>query len=156
MNNEDLVATQEQVRQRVKSWLVAFNTKDRDALFALFHPDMIYANDGVPLMRGAKQIHPWYDQAFKMLDGRALFREEAIVIEGNSALVVGTFYFEPGNADTPESEAGSAGRVAMVWRRTADGPWLLCFDMDNRPPDALPENFSGAGQDAYLAPQEVN
>ena len=153
MSNE---ATQEQVRQRVRSWLTAFNEKDHDALFGLFHPEMIYANDGVPLMRGTAQIQPWYEQAFKMIDGRALFREEAIVVQGDTALVVGTFYFEPGKADAPDSEAGAAGRVAMIWRREADGPWLLSFDMDNRPPDALPEDFSDAGQDAYLAPMEVN
>ena len=150
MSNE---TTREQVRQRVKSWLIAFNTKDRDALFDLFHPEMIYANDGAPLMRGMEQVQPWYEQAFKMVEGRALFREEAIVIEGNWALVVGTFYFEPGQTDAP---VGEAGRVAMIWRRQGDGPWLLSFDMDNRPPDALPKNFSEVGQDAYLAPLEVN
>lgn len=114
---------------------------------------MIYANDGAPLMRGPAQIHPWYERAFEMIDGRALFREEAIVIDGSSALVVGTFYFEPGN---PAASTGEAGRVAMVWRRSAQGQWLLSFDMDNRPPDAIPDDFSNVGQDAYLLPLEVN
>lgn len=146
MNDEK---TREEVRQRVKSWMVAFNSRNKEDLYALFHPEMIYANDGAPLMRGSGQVQPWYDQAFQMISGRAVFREEAIEIMGDAALVVGKFYFEPAEADAP---VGETGRVAMIWRREPDGPWLLSFDMDNRPPDSLPEDFAQATEDAYLTP----
>ncbi len=147
----DLTA-QEEVRQRVKSWLIAFNSKNEDDLFALFHPEMIYANDGAALMRGTDQVQPWYQQAFQMMTGRALFREEAIVIEGNSALVVGKFYFEPAE----EGGIGETGRVAMIWRKAPQGQWLLSFDMDNRPPDSLAEDFAGATEDAFFEAKAVN
>ena len=147
----DQAATKE-VRQRVKSWLIAFNSKNKEELFSLFHPEMIYANDGAPLMRGTEQVQPWYQQAFQMAIGRALFRVEAIVVEGNSALVVGKFYFEP----TEEGAVGETGRVAMIWRRVQDGQWLLSFDMDNRPPDSLPEDFAGATEDAFVEAKAVN
>lgn len=147
MSNE---TSKEEVRQRVKSWLTAFNSKNKEDLYALFHPEMIYANDGAPLMQGTSQVQPWYEQAFQMMSGRALFREEAITIMGNTALAVGKFYFEP---EEKNAQPGETGRVAMIWRREPDGPWLLCFDMDNRPPDSLPENFAGATEDAYLMPQ---
>lgn len=145
MSNE---ASREVVRHSVRSWLNAFNSKNKEELFALFHPEMLYANDGAPLMRGTSEVQPWYEQAFQMMSARALFREEAIVVMENTALVVGKFYFEPAESNAP---AGETGRVAMIWRRDSNGSWQLYFDMDNRPPDSRPEDFAAA-TDAYLAP----
>ena len=143
-------ATTNEVRERVKSWLAAFNTKNREALFALFHPDLIYANGGSPLMRGTSQVQPWYEQAFEVVSAKALFLEEAIVVDGNTAFVVGKFYFEPAEVGAPP---GETGRVAMIWRRGEDGQWLLVFDMDNRPPDSVPEDFAGRTADHYMMPE---
>ncbi len=154
-------STKEEIRHAVTSWLKGFNSRDTDEFFKLFHPDAIYANDGSPLMRGSEQIQPWYRQAFKMVTGRALFKEEAIIADGNMAFVVGKIYMEP--EDVAESSTGEVaapvpgetGRVAIVYRRTEEGKWLLAFDMDNRPPDVKPEEFQGVGSDHYLLPAQV-
>lgn len=145
MNDE---TTKDEIRDFVKSWLAGFNSKNREDFFPLFHPEAIYANDGSPLMRGPSEIRPWYEQAFETIAARVLFKEEAIVAEGNMAFVVGKFYMEPTDG---EEGSGESGRVAMVLRRNPRGKWLLALDMDNRPPDSVPADFASANKiDAYL------
>lgn len=148
--------TKEELRNAVRAWLQHFNARNTEEFFKLFHPDAIYANGGSPLMRGPDQIQPWYLQAFQLVTGRALLKEEAVIVEGDMGFVVGKFYMEPKPAETgptekvPSPVPGETGRVALIYRRSAEGKWLLSFDMDNRPPDVAPEDFAGVGEDHYL------
>lgn len=128
---------EDEIRDAVKKWLQRFNAKDQDNFFQLFHPDILYANGASPLMRGLTQIKPWYQEMWKQLDSQAIVKEEQITISGDMALFVGRFFFKPNHDD----QAGETGRVALVYRKNENGVWLLAFDMDNRPPDVLPQDF---------------
>lgn len=132
----------QQVREAMNKWLVAFNTKDAQTLFSLYDPEAVYANDNAPLMRGIKQIRPWFEHAFETVNSLTLFfKEEVFFQEDNMALLVGKFYFRPLNENT-NNQSGQTGRVALVYRRRPqDNNWLLLYDMDNRPPDAVPQDF---------------
>lgn len=127
------------VRENLKKWLNAFNNKDINALFSLYDPESVYANAGAPLMKGINQIKPWYEGTFTQVNGTLLYKEEVAFQEGNMALLVGSYYFKPPE-DSNEQE-GPTGRVALAYRKAADGRWLLLFDMDNVPPDVKPEDF---------------
>ena len=130
----------QQVRETLKSWLIAFNAKDTPSLFSLYDPEAVYANDNAPLMRGIEQIGPWFEHVFKTVTSTLVFKEEVLFQEGDMALLVGKFYFKPQNEST-NNESGETGRVALVYRRTEDDRWLLLYDMDNRPPDVVPQDF---------------
>ncbi|MEW2915521.1 nuclear transport factor 2 family protein [Ruegeria sp. ANG10] len=132
----------DKVRANLDTWMTAFNAKDIDALFTLYDPESIYANAGAALMRGVDQIKPWYQQAFEMVEGTLHHKEEAAFIEGNMALLLGAYYFEPPAGVTPPEDAHLTGRVALAYRRNDAGEWKLLFDMDNTPPDVTPEDFS--------------
>ena len=132
----------DKVRQNLNEWLAAFNAKDGDALFALYDPESIYANAGAPLMRGVDEIKPWYEQAFKSIEGTLHHKEEAALIEGNMALLLGAYYFAPPEGVTPPEGANLTGRVLLVYRRNEAGEWKLLFDIDNTPPDVTPALFA--------------
>lgn len=132
----------DKVRAHLATWLAAFNAKDIDALFALYDPESIYANAGAPLMRGPKQIKPWYIQGFAAIQGTLHHREEAAFVEGNMAILLGAYYFEPPAGVTPPADSYLTGRVLLAYRRNPAGEWKLLFDMDNTPPDVTPALFS--------------
>lgn len=129
------------VRANLAEWLEAFNAKDIQKLFLLYDPESIYANADAPLMRGIEQIKPWYQEAFKSIVGTLRYKEEAAVQDGNLAMLVGMYYFEPPAEHTPASNEQLTGRVSLVYRRNDIGLWRLLFDMDNTPPDVTPKQF---------------
>lgn len=126
----------DKVRKNLATWLKCFNNKDLDTLFTLYDPESVYANAKAPLMCGVDQIRPWYENVIPNMQGTLLFKEENAFQEGNMALLSGKFYFKP-----PVGNNGSTGRVALVYRKSADGEWKLLFDMDNSAPDCTPEDF---------------
>ena len=130
----------QQVREVLNTWLVAFNAKDTSTLFSLYDPEAVYANSNAPLMRGIEEIRPWYEHAFETVTSTLLFKEEVLFQKGDMALLVGKFYFRPSNGST-DNESGETGRVALTYRRAEDDRWLLLYDMDNTPPDVLPQDF---------------
>lgn len=127
------------VHENLRTWLAAFNAKDIDKLTSLYDPDSIYANASAPLARGTEQIKLWYENAFSTVSGTLLFKEEAYFEQDSMALVVGKYFFQPPIGSNSE---GNTGRVALGYRRSEDGRWLLLFDMDNTPPDVKPQDFN--------------
>ena len=129
---------QGKVRENLDTWMKAFNAKDLDTLFSLYDPESVYANAEALVMRGVAQIKTWCQEAFKQMQGTLLHVEEVAFQEGNMAQLIGRYYSKP-----PEgvNEEGPTGRVALVYRKSQDGRWLLLFDMDNVPPDVRPEDF---------------
>jgi len=130
------------VRNALGAWLQAFEARDLDALIDLYAEDSLYANAASPLMRGSAEIKPWFAGAFEAVDGRMEVLEEACSVHGDTALLIGKYFLRP-NSRPPQ--AGDAGRVALVFKRHADGTWKILFDMDNTPPDATPAAFEAEG-----------
>ncbi len=129
------------VRENLTTWLEAFNEKDIDKLFSLYDEESVYANAGAALMTGKENIKGWYLEAFKMVEGTLLYKEETACQEGGLALLVGKYFFQPPQGSESSADAHLTGRVALVYRKAADGRWLLLFDMDNMPPDVTPSDF---------------
>ncbi|MEM7504008.1 MAG: nuclear transport factor 2 family protein [Pseudomonadota bacterium] len=129
------------VRASLDGWLAAFNAKDVETLIALYDPECVYANAAAPLLRGADQIKPWFEQAFPTIEGTLRYKEETAFIEGTMAILSGVYYFEPPAGVTPSEDDNLTGRVLVAFRRNSAGEWKLIFDMDNTPPDVSPALF---------------
>ncbi len=138
IENEEEIA---KVRTNLSNWLAAFNEKNLDKLFSLYAADSMYANAGAPLLRGIEEIKPWYEEAFKQVEGTLRYKEEAAVQQGSLAMLLGIYYFEPPTGVVPPVDAELTGRVSLIYRREQQGDWKLIFDMDNTPPDVSPANF---------------
>ena len=127
-----------QIRANLDAWLAAFNAKDVDALMALYDEDSSYAGASGPYISGLENIRERYAAGFDFIDGTLLFQEEKAIAGEDMGLLVGKYYFQP---PTTSLTAGPTGRVALVYRKQADGSWKLLFDMDNVPPDVSPDDF---------------
>ena len=130
------------VRKNLEAWLIAFNAKDLKTLFTLYDRESLYANAAAPLMRGVDQIRPWYEQAVGNVAGTLLHKEEAAAQDGNLAMILGAYYFQPPADSEPSAEEPLTGRVVLIYRRNEEGAWKLFFDMDNSPPDINPATFA--------------
>lgn len=127
-----------QIRANLDAWLAAFNSKDVDALMTLYDEESSYAGASGPYLTTLENIRARYAAGFENINATLLFKEEKAVAGIDMGLLVGKFYFAP-----PEGTAapGSTGRVALVYRKQADGNWKLLFDMDNAPGDISPDDF---------------
>ena len=127
-----------QIRANLDSWLAAFNAKDIDALMALYDPESSYANANAPYRTTLEDIREGFAAGFSALNATLQFKEETAVAGSDMGLLVGKYYFAPPQGET---SPGPTGRVALVYRKQADGSWKLLFDMDNAPPDVSPADF---------------
>ena len=125
------------VREQLEKWLVAFNNKDIEALIGLYDSESLYAGNSAPLLRGSQAIKAYHEKNAAHREGQLLYKEEAAFQEGNLALLVGKYYFK----FPIKNRVSTTGRVALVFRKRADGKWYLLFDMDNCPPDVCAEDF---------------
>lgn len=124
-----------EVRAALAEWLEAFNTKDLDRFTTLYDPDVVYANAHAPLRRGVTPVVEAFAPAFENESSRIEFTEETLFVTADMALISGSFRAGSAQPDGSLTDV-NGGRVALLYRRAADGRWLLCFDMDNTPPDA--------------------
>ena len=135
MTNTNTTTVEAEVRAPLADWLTAFNHKNPDAFYRLYDPEIVYANEHAPLRRGLDQVRDSFTDAFATPESRISFREEALFASADLALITGTYHFAMLAVDDSLT-AGASGRVALLYRRAADGRWLLTFDIDNTPPDA--------------------
>ncbi len=130
------------VRENLTKWLAAFNAKDIDGLMSLYDEDSLYANAEAPLLRGVQQIRPWYEQAFELITGTLMYKEEAGMQSGSLAMLIGKYFFSPPVGEPIPEQAQLTGRVSLLYQRDKRGDWRLVFDMDNTPPDVMPADFN--------------
>ncbi len=135
MGNSETARLESEVRAAMTNWLRAFNTKDRTGFLDLYDPQVVYANEHAPLRRGIDEVDAAFAGAFADAGARIDFREEALFVSSEMALITGTYHFSA-VYDASVTSPGSSGRVALLYRLSADGRWLLSFDIDNSPPDA--------------------
>jgi ketosteroid isomerase-like protein len=120
--------------------LAAFNAKDTASLFSLYDPHTVYANAASPRMDGIEAVMPWYEEVFQEPSLHVFFIEETLFESDGLALIAGKYHFKNLQADG-SYQPGGGGRVALVFRRAADGRWLLAYDIDNNPPDVSAADF---------------
>ncbi|MBO1254679.1 nuclear transport factor 2 family protein [Alteromonas sp. 5E99-2] len=135
-------AVLEEIRDRLDLWLTAFNAKDADALFDLYHDDHIYAPAESSIMYGVPTVRAWYTEAFPFFKGNLLFKEKGMFHDGRMVLQLGEYYLQP-NAESPADMPVITGGVALVWYKNAEGEWKLIYDTDNNPPGIEPSTFDG-------------
>jgi ketosteroid isomerase-like protein len=131
----------EQIRKTLDSWLAAFNAKDTTTLFSLYDPNTVYANANAARMDGVAGLRPWYVEALEDPSLRVFFIEETLFESEDLAFIAGKYHFKHIQVGG-RYEHGACGRVALLFRRAADGEWLLAYDIDNSPPDVTPADFN--------------
>jgi ketosteroid isomerase-like protein len=116
----DLTAAQRQVFAAESAFAASFARRDTAAFAALLAPDAIFFGGGAPLRGSAAVAEGWRGM---LTEATPPFSWKPEIVE---VLAGGDLAFSSGPVLDPEGK-----RVATfnsVWRRQADGRWLVVFD----------------------------
>lgn len=122
------------IRAAAAEWVTAFKAGDIDALMALYTPDAFLALHGQPAMRGTDAIRDYFAPKLGTAEVEFLLDFEEIQVHGDVAHLVSKYWYlsVPKAGGTPLRDAG---RSALIYKKAADGSWLIYLDIDQQTPD---------------------
>jgi ketosteroid isomerase-like protein len=118
-----------------REWVDAYARGDLDGIMALMHPDSIVMPHNQPTSTGLEEVRAYFGSRIGRPGVSFVDNLEEIRINGNWAMVLGSFHVEV----TSEEGAGPVvvhnGRYLVLYEKV-DGDWLMLRDMDNLDPVA--------------------
>jgi uncharacterized protein (TIGR02246 family) len=127
------------IRGIMRQWLVAYNSKDIDALMSLYSDTIYYANKGNSLIQSKEAIRRNYEPQFKAAPNVTIdFTEETVKAGTTLAHIAGKYRVNIPQADSKVTHA--YGRVLLIFEKE-DGHWKLIVDFDNTANDITAVNF---------------
>jgi uncharacterized protein (TIGR02246 family) len=134
LSAEDVAA----IKATTEAFNQAVNSKDWEALAALYSEDAVLMPPNQPLVRGRKAILTWNEEFPPMPE----FNIIALEIDGggNFAYVLGTYSMTIALEGLSEP-IQDTGKYIEIHRKQEDGSWLIAVDMFNSdlPPPPPPE-----------------
>lgn len=119
------------VDELVNRWLVAFNTRDRKALGALYTADARLYLHGHPSVSGRKNIEEFWSEDMKVDAPMTVLNVTHTVPGFDMTLVHGNYQV----LNRVTGIVLGHGRFAHIWVRNGDGDWQLDRDLWNQPPE---------------------
>lgn len=120
----------EAVRAVVDRWMACLDAGDLEGMLATCDPEVVVANERQPTTFGIEAIREKFAPRIAAARTRSSFETEHLAVYDGFALVVGRFRVEATDKATGETRTAE-GRLALNYRRHADGSWKMLFDMDN-------------------------
>ncbi len=115
-------------------WIVAFKAGDIDALMKLYAADAFVALHGQPAMRGKAAIRDYFAPKLGTAEVEFLLDFEEIQVHGDVAHLVSKYWY----LSVPKEGGDTlrdAGRSVLIYKKAADGSWLIYLDIDQQTPD---------------------
>ena len=129
----------EAIRALGDQWLKAYETRDADAVAALFTKDAWVMPRGRPPLKGRDAIRASVAASSDRRKITLWIEEEELVVTGDWAWTIGAFTITLGSPEDDQPPVSSSGRAMLIYKREADGDWRIHRDMDTPAPDvALP------------------
>ena len=131
------------IEAAANDWIEAFTEGDLDALMTLYHPEVLVALNGQPSMRGIDEVRDYF--APRVGVGEPFFELdiERIEVSGDEAYLLSAYWFA---IELPEEPPHfETGRSLLLYRRDAEGRWLIYLDIDQQTPDVQWPAPSGFG-----------
>lgn len=118
------------VKAAVDQWLTSLDSGNLQGMLDTCDPECITANEKSPTTVGIQHISEKYTPRIDAATFKSGFDIQHMAIYGDFAMVLGHFDVEMTNKASGE-KSGGLGRLALGYRRHADGSWKMVFDMDN-------------------------
>src|SRR3990170_5814200 len=122
-------AVRQEIEQRNREVMAAFNRGDAAAAAALYAEDAKVLPAGGPMVNGRQAIRQFLEGARAMGMQEIAMHTQEVESHGDLALEIGTYRVKvqpPGGAATTDD-----GKYVVVWKRQASGPWQLAVDIWN-------------------------
>ena len=130
-NTKEVQMTDEQaVTAALDQWLGGLDSGNLDQMVATCDPDVIVCNQNQPTQVGLDAIREKYAPLIEAATFSSGFDVQNLKLHGDFAVVVGRFTVEMTDKTTGAKRAAS-GRLALNYRRHADGSWKMLLDIDN-------------------------
>jgi uncharacterized protein (TIGR02246 family) len=107
------------------TWMAAFNSRDPEALAAMYAEDAVLLPPDAPAVFGRDAIRASFADVFAANDLKVEIEALETVIEGSLAYVAGRYRMWTG-----EGQLVDRGKYLEIWR-VRDGKWLIHRDIHN-------------------------
>ncbi len=114
-----------------RAYVAAINSNDIDQLMALMADDVVFQLSGEPELIGHDAVREWGASFFEAFEARYDKQQTAFGLSGD--LAFGRYTYSArfiGRED--DSVIGETGKGTAIFRREADGRWLLIIDSWSR------------------------
>ena len=120
----------ENVKATLADWMECLEKGDVEGLLATCDPSIIVANEGQETTVGIEAMRAKYTPRLAAYKMKSIYDLEHIAVYGDLAVMIGPFTNLVTDKKTGmQNEA--KGRLALNYRRHANGEWKLLLDMDN-------------------------
>ncbi len=113
------------------AYVAAINSNDIDRMMALLADDVVFQVSGEPELVGHDAVREWGASFFEAFEARYDKQQTDFGLSGDLAFARYTYTARfVGREDG--AVIGETGKGTTVFRRQADGPWLLIIDSWSR------------------------
>jgi len=118
------------LKAAVNEWNEGLDSGDIERMIASCDPEAVTCNNGVPTKVGTQAIRDKYKPLIAAYHIESKWEYEHIKVYGDMAIITGFFGGQMTDKETGDVRGGE-GRLVIVYRRSDDGSWKMCLDMDN-------------------------
>jgi len=122
------------IRAAAATWIRRYQAGDLEGLMALYTDSPTVALHGQPLLEGRQAVRAFFAPAMGRAEVDFTIAVEAIEVHGDVAHLMSKYWLEARPHDGGEPYR-DAGRSLLIYRRAADGRWLIHVDIDQATPD---------------------
>jgi uncharacterized protein (TIGR02246 family) len=129
-----LAETDGPIRAEGSRWAAYYKAGDLDSLMTLYTDDAIVALHGQPALYGKDAVRQYFSTRIGKADTQFELDYELEEVHGDIAYIISKYWLVATNRETG-SMYRDAGRSLLVYKRGANGDWLIAADIDQATPD---------------------
>lgn len=129
-----LLADDGPIRAEGSLWAKYYTAGDLDSLMTLYTDDVVVALHGQPALFGKQAVRDYFASRIGKAETEFELEYEVERVEGDIAWIVSKYWLIAVDRATGTTYR-DAGRSMLVYRRSADGRWLIAADLDQATPD---------------------
>ncbi len=122
------------IRAEGSLWAEYYRAGDLESLMTLYTDDVVVALHGQPALYGKQAVRDYFATRIGKAETVFELDYEVVEIHGDIAWIISKYWLHATDRETG-SVYRDAGRSMLVYKKGADGRWLIAADLDQATPD---------------------
>ena len=122
------------IRAEGSLWAEYYRSGDLEALMTLYTDDVVVALHGQPALYGKAAVREYFSTRIGKAESVFELDYEVVEVHGDIAYIISKYWLHATDKETGVVYK-DAGRSMLVYKRGADGRWLIAADLDQATPD---------------------